>query len=71
MILIGDKKELILLIKSEQDKRLHLCCFGRKHHYRKDGTCRHTEDVLASIKPWHRARVVVDGFGGKRRKKVA
>ena len=65
MILLGDKKELTLLIKPKGSRVHLLCCFGPKRHYRKDGTCKHTEDVLAHMSPWHRARTKVDGFGGK------
>lgn len=66
MILVGDRKELILLLRHHRSKRYHLCCIGRKRHYRKDGTCKHTESVLASIKPRIRKTVIVDGWGGKR-----
>lgn len=63
MMLIGDKKEMILLLELGRGRHT-LACFGRKAHYRADGTCKHTDAVLARIKPWHRARTKVDGWGG-------
>jgi hypothetical protein len=65
MMLLGDKKEIILLIKPSRSPVYRLCCIGRKRHYRKDGSCKHTEDLLARMNPWHRARTILDGFGGK------
>lgn len=65
MIAIGDKKELILLIKKPRSKYYHLACFGRRAHYRQDGTCAHTDRVLDSVKPEARHLVKVDGWGGK------
>ena len=67
MILVGDGNELILLVrKSPRRKRLTLCCIGRKRHYRKDGSCRHTEAIIRSlIKPKYRALIDVEPFGGK------
>lgn len=64
MIAIGDKKELILLLK--KGRGFALACFGTKKHYRKDGSCKHTDDMLSRMKPWHRARTKLDGFGGRK-----
>lgn len=65
MVLIGDKKELILIVRKPRSKWYRVVCCGRKKHYRKDGTCKHTEAVLASMKPEIAARTKVDGWGGK------
>lgn len=65
MMLLGDKKEIILLFRPKRSKWFRLICFGRKRHYRKDGTCKHTDDVLNMTKPEIRPRVKVDGWGGK------
>lgn len=65
MLLIGGNKEIVCLItKGErQRKRAELICFGRKRHYRKDGTCKHTEAVVERIKPWYRSRLTIHRFG--------
>lgn len=66
MMLIGHNKEVILLLRKPRSKWFSLCCIGRKKHYRKDGTCVHTDDVLKNIKPEEKYRVKVDPFGGKK-----
>ena len=49
---------------SKPARRWELACFGRKRHYRKDGTCRHTELVLRQMRSdWYRARTRVLLFG--------
>ena len=53
-----------LCIKSGR-QRWELVCFGAKGHYRKDGTCRHTEAVLASLRPWYRSRTHVWLWGNR------
>jgi hypothetical protein len=65
VIAMGDKKELIVLIRKPRSKYYRLACFGRRAHYRVDGTCKHTDELLASVKPELRHRVKVDGWGGK------
>lgn len=67
MILIGDRKEMILLVRRPRSKWFSLCCIGRKRHYRKDGSCKHTEEILANVKPEIRPRVKVRPFGGRER----
>ncbi len=42
---------------------IDIVCFGAKGHFRKDGMCKHTAGVLASMKPWYRARSHVRLFG--------
>lgn len=65
MIAIGPKKELVLLLKRPRSRYYALACFGRRRHYRKDGTCAHTDDVLARVKPELLRLVKVNGWGGK------
>ena len=65
MLFIGDKKEMIMLLKKSRSKYYALVCIGRKRHYRKDGTCKHTESVLADIKPEIRDLVKIDLWGGR------
>lgn len=65
MMLVGDGKEVILILQAPRSKWIKVCCIGRKRHYRKDGTCKHTEEVLANIKPELKPRVKVDPWGGK------
>ena len=54
MVLLGDKGELILLISQGKGSRVHhnIVCFGARRHYRKDGTCKHTEALLGGMRPW-------------------
>lgn len=65
-VYIGDRKEAIILLQP-RDKRQHLdlVCMGAKRHYRKDGTCKHTEAILLQMKPWYRARVKLTPFGNR------
>lgn len=42
-----------------------LTCFGRKAHYRSDGSCIHTVSLLEHMKPWYRSRTRLTPFGGK------
>lgn len=42
-----------------------LVCFGNKRHYRKDGSCAHTEAVIARLSLWYRSRTHLEPFGGK------
>ena len=65
MILIGDGKEIVLLLRKPGQRWYALCCIGRKRHYRKDGTCKHIDDVLTRVKPKARKLVKVDPWGGK------
>lgn len=65
MLAVGHKKELILLTQYKKSKWFRLVCFGRKRHYRKDGTCVHTDEVMARVKPKIRYRIKIDPFGGK------
>lgn len=65
MIFIGDKKEIVMLMRRKRSKWYRLVCIGRKRHYRKDGSCKHTELFLEHMKPDIRNRTRVDGWGGK------
>jgi hypothetical protein len=65
MIFIGDKGEITLLAKRPRGRLYTVVCFGSKRHYRKDGCCKHTDEVLARIKPDAKGRVRVDPWGGK------
>lgn len=40
-----------------------LVCFGPKGHYREDGSCPHTREIMERMKPWHRSRVRLHRFG--------
>jgi len=67
MILSGDRGELILLLRKPRSRWYALVCIGRKRHYRKDGSCKHTEDTLANmVRPECRHLVKIDPFGGRR-----
>ena len=64
MIMIGDHGELILLARKPRSRRYTVVCFGRKRHYRKDGSCKHTDQVQA-LAAQAGERVKVDGWGGR------
>lgn len=66
MFLVGDNREIITVLRKPRSEWYVVCCFGRKRHYRKDGTCKHTDDVLANVKPEYAGRVKVEPWGGKR-----
>jgi hypothetical protein len=65
VIAVTDEKGLILLIRCKGQRWYHLACFGRKRHYRRDGSCKHTDAVMTRVKPKLRPLVKVQGFGGK------
>jgi hypothetical protein len=70
-VLIGDRKEMILLVErhNKLNRRtgwFEIICFGRKRHYRKDGSCKHTESIIRDgISPKYQKRVKVIPFGNK------
>lgn len=66
MIMIGDKKELITLMRGHRSKWYRLACFGSAKHYRADGTCKHTDEVMIALKPGIKVRTKIDGWGGKK-----
>lgn len=63
MILIGDHKELIMVARKPGSRKYSIVCFGRKAHYRVDGTCKHTAEIVANLKPT--VRYAVKPWGGK------
>ena len=64
MMFVGDGKEVVMLLRKPRSKWYLLCCIGRKRHYRKDGSCKHVQEVLENVKPEIRHRVKVDPWGG-------
>ena len=65
MILVGDQKEMIVLIRMKGQRWYRLACFGRKRHYRKDGTCKHTDAVIAGVREISKKLIHVDPWGGR------
>lgn len=57
---------LIVVGRKARSKWWWVECFGQKSHYRKDGTCAHTDEVIARLNPEvvPVERVRVKGFGG-------
>src|SRR5947207_2494523 len=45
----GKTKALVTLIPLRGQRWHHLCCFGNKRHYRQDGSCVHTDAVMARL----------------------
>lgn len=65
MIILNDDKSLCMLLKKPRSKWYVLCCIGSKKHYRKDGGCKHIDELLPYIREDVRPRVRIDPFGGK------
>jgi len=65
MIFKTDTGELVMLFSQGKGPKLYhnIVCLGNRRHYRKDGTCRHTEALLGLMRPWHRARATVTPWG--------
>jgi hypothetical protein len=66
----GSGNTLVLHVPDTRDarkpyQRWSLVCFGNKRHYRKDGTCGHTEALLSQLRPWYRSRTHLTPFGAK------
>lgn len=70
MFLVGHNKELFM-VASKPDKNgknsgyYTAVCFGSKRHYRKDGSCIHTEGLFEAAQPRFRKRIKIAPFGGK------
>lgn len=65
MMFVTEDKTVVLLLRKKRSKWYSLVCFGRKRHYRKDGSCKHTEALIAQLTPDCVARTKLKGFGGK------
>lgn len=63
MLWITPTKEMVLLMRKPRRKTYSLICFGRKKHYRKDGTCKHTDAIMSNVKPEYEGKVKVVPFG--------
>lgn len=46
-----------LLVQKPGRSHLSLICFGPKRHYRVDGSCKHTDQIMAQIKPGAEVRI--------------
>jgi hypothetical protein len=67
MMFAGPQKQLIMVVRDKARRGGHIAvCFGRKRHYRQDGSCVCLERLLKRMKPWYRARTRIDPWGGKR-----
>jgi hypothetical protein len=66
MLLVSPLRHIILCLPIKGGRGAHhVVCFGPRKHYRKDGTCKETDEVLAKMKPWYRSRAKVEPWGGK------
>lgn len=71
-MMFTSKKRLILCLPIKGGRGAHrVVCFGPRKHYRKDGTCIDTDELLARMKPWYRSRAKIDPWGGKPPKPTA
>jgi hypothetical protein len=64
-VFITADRTIVMVLRKPRSRWLHVCCIGQKRHYRKDGSCKHTEAVIANVKPEFRSRVALKPFGGK------
>jgi len=62
--MLTDGGALIVVGRRHRSKWYSVTCFGRKRHYRKDGSCKHTDAVLEMLKPELRERTRINGWGG-------
>ena len=53
------------LWKALRPRRMYaIACFGRRGHYRSDGSCPHVQDLVRGMKgAWHRSRTLYLPFG--------
>jgi hypothetical protein len=58
---------IVLVSRKPRSKWWKVVCFGQKGHYREDGSCAHTDEVLASLNPdiAPAERVRVTGWGNR------
>jgi len=70
MLLIGNAtpgsktRTIVAIMRTKRhSKYFKVACFGSKRHYRKDGSCVHTDATLAQVKPEYRYRVRLAPFG--------
>lgn len=76
MIAAAQDGSLLLLLRGplksdSTEQRLHLVCFGKKRHYRKDGTCIHSQSLVAQLKSdWYRRRTWLTPFGDNQQREV-
>ncbi len=62
---LNDDKTILIAARDLASRRFRLTvvCIGPKKHYRRDGSCRHTDSFRARLKPWYRTRCAVVPFG--------
>lgn len=58
---------LLMWCESDDLASAKLFCYGRKRHYRVKGDCKHTDQLLAALRPELREKTTVVGWGGKER----
>lgn len=66
MMWVTDTREVLLLLRKPRSKWYALTCIGPKRHYRKDGSCKHTDEIWECLKPEARPRVKIDPWGGRK-----
>ena len=65
MLLVQPGPVMVVMGQRPRSRWYDMVCFGRKRHYRKDGSCMHTEAVLERLKPSIRKRTRVTPFGAR------
>jgi hypothetical protein len=56
-------KGLLVHVRVRGQRWYHLSCFGRKSHYRRDGSCEHTDALLAALTDYGRQVTKLQPWG--------
>lgn len=65
MMTVSPDKCVQMCVRPYRSKYYRVVCIGPKRHYRENGSCGHTDWLLALVKPEMVDRVKLDPFGGK------
>lgn len=60
----GKTKALLMHVRVPGQRWWHAVCFGNKRHYRRDGSCVHTEALTARLTPYGKAVTKIQPWGG-------
>ena len=51
---------LVMVYREKGGRSFKIVCFGNRSHYKPDSNeCDHSDQILDSMRPWHRARTRV------------
>jgi hypothetical protein len=61
----GSGSVIIMAGQKYRHRKIDIICVGNKRHYRKDGSCAHTDQFIDSMLPEFKPKARVVPFGGK------